>query len=134
MRSVEQFITAVLSGSQSIQAATRGRVYAFTTAQGVHTYPLIWWHLITAEPTAQDLCSVGEAWQTEAQIDVFCKSVSAAARLAEMVFAAFNTAQLTANILDSRAVEIVPSYANEDATIHYAVRVLINHQLNNSNI
>ena len=116
MRSVEQFVASVLAGSREIQEATNGRVYAFTTTQGVHTYPLIWWRLISSNPTAQDLRSVGEAWQTEAQIDVFCKSVSAAAKLAEIVFAAFNTAQLTANILDARAVSIVPAYANEDAS------------------
>lgn len=126
---VEEFIESVLASSAEIQKATGGRVFAFATAQGTHKYPLIWWQTITSEPLAEDLKTVGEAWQDEVQIDVFAGSVAAAAQLADTVRKAFNNATLTDGILSSQSNQIIPSYCDEDETIHYAVRVFVNHKI-----
>lgn len=126
---VEAFIESVLASSAEIQKTTGGRVFAFTTAQGTHKYPLIWWQTITSEPLAEDLKTVGEAWQDEVQIDVFAGSVAAASKLADTVRKAFNNATLTGGILSSRSNQVIPSYCDEDETIHYAVRVFVNHKI-----
>lgn len=123
------FINATLAGSAQIQAATQGRVFRFTTAQGTHTYPMIWWRIITDSSLGDTLCDVGQAWKAEVQVDVFTKDVSASARLAAIVRDAFNNAVLPEGILDSYSNEVVPAYADEDETIQYAVRVFINHKI-----
>ena len=126
---VEEFIESVLRENAEIRVATNGRIFAFTTAQGTHKYPFIWWQPITSEPIAQDLKSVGEAWRDEVQVDVFAGSVKAASRLADLVRKVFNNAPLSAPILSCDAAEIVPSYCDEDESIHYAVRVFVNHKI-----
>lgn len=126
---VEKFIESVLRENAEIRVATSGRIFAFTTAQGTHQYPFIWWQPITSEPIAEDLKSVGEAWRDEVQVDIFAGSVSAASRLANTVRKAFNNAALSAPILSCESNEVVPSYCDEDETIHYAVRVFVNHKI-----
>lgn len=121
------FIASTLANNAAVRAAVGDRLYAFTTEQGDHTYPLIWWQIITTQAMALELCGVGQAWQSEVQVDVFARSVDAAASLAETVRDAFNNAQKTAGILSSYSNQIVPAYADEDETIHYAVRVVVNH-------
>ena len=126
---VEDFIESVLAQNAAIQQATGGRMFAFTTEQGTHTYPFIWWQTITSEPIAKDLKTVGEAWRDEVQVDVFAGSVSAASKLADTVRQAFNNATLPDGILSSEADQITPSYCDEDESIHYAVRVFVNHKI-----
>ena len=121
------FVASTLANNAAVRAAVGDRLYAFTTEQGDHTYPLIWWQIITTQAMSLELCGVGQAWQSEVQVDVFARSVDAAASLAETVRDAFNAAQKTDGILSSYSNQIVPSYAEEDETIHYAVRVVVNH-------
>lgn len=121
------FVASTLANNAAVRAAVGDRLYAFTTEQGDHTYPLIWWQIITTQAMALELCGVGQAWQSEVQVDVFARSVEAAASLAETVRDAFNAAQKTEGILSSYSNQVVPSYAEEDDTIHYAVRVVVNH-------
>ena len=125
---VEEFIESVLAAAAEIQQATGGRVFAFATAQGTHKYPLIWWQIITTQVIALELGGVGQAWQSEVQIDVFTRSVEASARLAQTVMNVFNSAVKTDGILSSYSDQVVPAYADEDETIHYAVRVMVNHK------
>lgn len=127
MTNLLAFIASTLANNAAVRAAVGDRLYAFTTEQGDHTYPLIWWQIITTQAMALELCGVGQAWQSEVQVDVFARSVDAAARLAETVRDAFNAAQKTEGILSSYSNQVVPSYAEEDDTIHYAVRVVVNH-------
>lgn len=127
MTNLLAFIASTLANNAAVRAAVGDRLYAFTTEQGDHTYPLIWWQIITTQAMALELCGVGQAWQSEVQVDVFARSVEAAASLAETVRDAFNAAQKTEGILSSYSNQVVPSYAEEDDTIHYAVRVVINH-------
>ena len=129
MKKLAGFVASVLASDERIQAATRGRVYPFTTKQGTHEYPIIFWHIVTDKTIDDDLYGIGQAWKSEVQIDVFTKDVSASANLAQVVCDAFNSAVLTDGILSSYSNEVVPSYADEDETIHYAVRVFINHTL-----
>lgn len=129
MKKLADFVASVLALDERIQAATRGRVYPFTTKQGTHEYPMIFWHIVTDKTIEDYLYGIGQAWKSEAQIDVFTKDVSASANLAQVVCDAFNSAVLTDGILSSYSNEVVPSYADEDETIHYAVRVFINHTL-----
>lgn len=129
MKKLADFVASVLASDERIQAATRGRVYPFTTKQGTHEYPIIFWHIVTDKTIDDYLYGIGQAWKSEAQIDVFTKDVSASANLAQVVCDAFNSAVLTDGILSSYSNEVVPSYADEDETIHYAVRVFINHTL-----
>ena len=126
---VEDFIESVLAQDAAIQQATGGRVFAFTTTQGTHTYPFIWWQTITSEPIAEDLKTVGEAWRDEVQVDVFAGSVAAASKLADIVRQAFNNAALPDTTLSIEANQIPPSYCDEDESIHYAVRVFVNHKI-----
>lgn len=127
MTNLLAFIASTLANNAVVRAAVGDRLYAFTTEQGDHTYPLIWWQIITTQAMALELCGVGQAWQSEVQVDVFARSVDAAASLAETVRDAFNAAQKTEGILSSYSNQVVPSYAEEDDTIHYAVRVVVNH-------
>ncbi len=127
MTNLLAFIASTLANNAVVRAAVGDRLYAFTTEQGDHTYPLIWWQIITTQAMALELCGVGQAWQSEVQVDVFARSVEAAASLAETVRDAFNAAQKTEGILSSYSNQVVPSYAEEDDTIHYAVRVVVNH-------
>ena len=127
MTNLLAFIASTLANNAAVRAAVGDRLYAFTTEQGDHTYPLIWWQIITTQAMALELCGVGQAWQSEVQVDVFARSVEAAASLAETVRDAFNAAQKTEGILSSYSNQVVPSYAEEDDTIHYAVRVVVNH-------
>lgn len=127
MTNLLAFIESTLANNAAVRAAVGDRLYAFTTEQGEHTYPLIWWQIITTQAMALELCGVGQAWQSEVQVDVFARSVEAAASLAETVRDAFNAAQKTEGILSSYSNQVVPSYAEEDDTIHYAVRVVVNH-------
>lgn len=129
MKKLADFVASVLASDERIQAATRGRVYPFATKQGTHEYPIIFWHIVTDKTIDDYLYGIGQAWKSEAQIDVFTKDVSASANLAQVVCDAFNSAVLTDGILSSYSNEVVPSYADEDETIHYAVRVFINHTL-----
>ena len=126
---VEEFIESVLRENAEIRISTGNRIFGFTTPQGTHQYPFIWWQPITSEPISQDLKSVGEAWRDEVQIDVFAGSIDGASRLANTVRKAFNNAPLSAPILSCDAAEIVPSYCDEDESIHYAVRVFVNHKI-----
>lgn len=128
MNKLINFIKKTLNANADIVRATGGRIYAFTTAQGDHTYPLIWWQIITTQVMALELGGVGQAWQSEVQIDVFTRSVEASARLAQTVMNAFNSAVKTDGILSSYSDQVVPAYADEDETIHYAVRVMVNHK------
>lgn len=121
------FIASTLANNAAVRAAVGDRLYAFTTEQGDHTYPLIWWQIITTQAMSLELCGVGQAWQSEVQVDVFARSVEAAASLAETVRDAFNAAQKTEGILSCYSNQVVPAYAEEDETIHYAVRVVVNH-------
>lgn len=127
MTNLLAFIASTLANNAVVRAAVGDRLYAFTTEQGDHTYPLIWWQIITTQAMSLELCGVGQAWQSEVQVDVFARSVDAAASLAETVRDAFNAAQKTEGILSSYSNQVVPSYAEEDDTIHYAVRVVVNH-------
>lgn len=129
MKKLADFIASVLANNSEIQQATQGRIYPFTTEQGTHSYPLILWHVVTDKTIDDYLHGIGQAWKAEAQIDVFTRDVSASAKLAQTVCEAFNSAVLTEGILSSYSNETIPSYANEDETIHYAVRVFINHTI-----
>lgn len=129
MKKLADFIASVLASDERIQAATQGRVYPFTTKQGTHEYPMIYWSIVTDKTIEDYLHGIGQAWKSEAQIDVFTKDVSASANLAQAVCDAFNSSVLTDGILSSYSNEVVPSYADEDETIHYAVRVFINHTI-----
>lgn len=121
------FIQSTLSENSAIRAAVGDRLYPFTTEQGDHTYPLIWWQIVATQNMAMELCGVGQAWQSEVQVDVFARSIEAAARLAETVRDTFNNVQKPDGILSSYSAQVVPAYADEDETIHYAVRVMVNH-------
>ena len=114
-----------MAGSQAIQSLTEGRIYSFETAQGTHTYPLVFWRVITQETVAKDLSTVGEAFKAEVQIDAFSQDAKVSARLGGEIFKAFNSAQKADGILDCYADEIVPLYIDEDQTVQYAVRVFI---------
>ena len=125
MKKLLEFISNILAGNQQIQSLTEGRIYSFETAQGTHTYPIVFWRIITQEAVAKDLSSVGEAFKAEVQIDAFTKDAQVSAQLASLIFSAFNNAQKTSGILDCYADEIVPLYIDEDQTVQYAVRVMI---------
>ena len=89
--------------------------------------------MITDNPIAEDLLSVGAAWQSEVQIDVFAGNVSVASNLANIVFSAFNNAQLSDNILSCESNQVMATYDNEDETIRYTIRVFVNHKITLNN-
>lgn len=60
---------------------------------------------------------------------MFARDVPSAAKLGGIVCAAFNSAPPAAGILSCYSNEIVPAYADEDETIHYAVRIFVNHEI-----
>ncbi len=126
MKKLLEYVASILAADSTIQSATQGRVYLYQTEQGVHEYPIIFWRVITQTPVAQDLSSVGEAFRAEIQIDAFAEDALASARLAQAVFDAFNNAPKSDGILDAYADEITPVYADEDETIKYSVRVIVN--------
>lgn len=126
--SVLNFVAEVLK-NKAIQDATNGRVYSFITEQGEHSYPLIFWEVITSKPLAEDLTSVGETWQSEVQISVFTQSPTSTAKLSKIVQNAFNNATLTSGIYSSQANQIVPAFQSDDDVVMCAVRVFINYRL-----
>ena len=127
MDNLLNFIKTTLANNATIQEATQGRVYPFETKQGTHTYPLIFWQIISTKNAALELCGVGQVWQSEVQVDVFTCQAESSARLGGIVRDAFNWAIKTTGILAAYSDQVTPAYADEDATIHYAVRVFVNH-------
>lgn len=81
--------------------------------------------MVNIEAVAQDLCSVGNLWKAEVQIDAFACSVNISARLAEMIVDAFNNVSYSEEFPSCRADEIFPNYADEDETIQYVVNITI---------
>ena len=129
MNTLEEFVEKILNENETIQSIVSGRVYSFKTQQGTHTYPMIFWEVITDATLSDYLSGVGQARKAEVQVSVFTKSVSASAQLAKIVSDVFNAASVEGNILSCYSNEIVPTYCDEDETIQYSVRIFINHKL-----
>ena len=125
MKRLLSFISNTLALNQPIQTLTQGRIYCFETTQGTHTYPIVFWRIITQEAVAKDLSSVGEAFKAEVQIDAFTEDAGVSASLANIIFNQFNNAPQTDGILDCYADEIVPVFERDDQVVQYAVRVIV---------
>lgn len=122
------FIAQTFALSRALQAATQGRIFAFESRQGTHTYPFILWSIVSDRAMTTDLQGAGQPWQAELQVNCYAQSVRAAENLARMVYDAFTTAPRTKDILHVYSTQVIPLYVDEDESIEYALRIFINYQ------
>lgn len=125
---VRGFINSVFANAQ-IQERTGGRIFEFSTPQGTHEYPFIFWYYIADKAMTTDLQGAGQAWQAEIQITCFSQTPQSADELARVVYDTFMKAPLTDGILHCYSTQVIPLYIDTDEATQYALRIFINYQL-----
>lgn len=127
-KKIRDFINSVFANTQ-IRDMTGGRIFEFTTPQGTHEYPFIFWFYISDKAMTTDLQGAGQAWQAEIQITCFSQTPQGADELAHVVYDAFTKAPRTDGILHCYSTQVIPLYIDTDEATQYALRIFINYQL-----